>query len=48
MENKGERELYTQLNVDFQRTAKRNKKAFLNEQCKDVEENIRMGKTRSL
>ena len=48
MENKGERELYTQLNADFQRIAKRDKKAFLNEQCKDVEENIRMGKTRSL
>ena len=48
MENKGERELYTQLNAEFQRIAKRDKKAFLNEQCKDVEENIRMGKTRDL
>ena len=48
MENKGERELYTQLTAEFQKIAKRDKKAFLNEQCKDVEENIRMGKTRDL
>ena len=48
MENKGERELYTQLNAEFQKIAKRDKKAFLNEQCKDVEKNIRMGKTRDL
>ena len=48
MENKGERELYTQLNAEFRRIAERDKKAFLNEQCKEVEENIRMGKTRDL
>ena len=46
--SKGERERYTQLNVEFQKTAKRDKKTFLNEQCKEVEENNRMGKTRDL
>ena len=45
MENKGERELYTQLNAEFRRIAERDKKAFLNEQCKQIEENDRMGKT---
>ena len=45
---KGERERYTQLNPTFQRIARRNKKAFLNEQCKEIEENNRMGKTRNL
>ena len=45
---KGERERYTQLNVAFQRTARREKKAFLNEQCKEIEENNRMGNTRDL
>ena len=45
---KGERKRYTQLNVEFQRIARRNKKAFLNEQCKEIEENKRMGKTRHL
>ena len=45
---KGERERYTQLNAEFQRIARRDKKAFLNEQCKEVEENNRMGKTRNL
>ena len=45
---KGERERYTQLNAEFQRIAKRDKRAFLNEQCKDIEENNRMGKTRDL
>ena len=45
---KGERERYTQLNEEFQRIAKRYKKAFLSEQCKEIEENNRMGKTRSL
>ena len=43
---KGERERYTQLNAEFQRRARREKRAFLNEQCKEVEENNRMGKTR--
>ena len=41
---KGERERYIQLNVEFQRIAKRDKKGFLNEQCKEIEENNRMGK----
>ena len=48
MKGKGERESYTQLNVEFQRIAKRDKKVFLNEQCKEVEENNRMGKTTEL
>ena len=43
---RGDRERYTQLNAEFQRRAKRDKKAFLNEQCKEVEENNRIGKTR--
>ena len=46
--SKGERERYTQLNAEFQRTAKGDKKAFLSEQCKEIEENSRMGKTRDL
>ena len=46
MKGKGERERYTQLNAEFQRIGRRNKKAFLSEQCKDIEENNRMGKTR--
>ena len=45
MKRKGERERYAQLNAEFQRTARRDKKAFLNEQCKEIEENNRMGKT---
>ena len=45
---KGEKERYTDLNAEFQRTAKRNKKAFLSDQCKEIEENNRMGKTRDL
>ena len=48
MEGKGERERYTQLNAEFQRISRRDKKAFLNEQCKEIEENHRMGKTRNL
>ena len=48
MKGKGERERYTQLNAEFQRTAKRDKKAFLSDQCKEIEENNRMGKTRDL
>ena len=39
---------YTQLNAEFQRIARRDKKAFLDEQCKEIEENNRMGKTRAL
>ena len=48
VKGKGERERYTQLKAEFQRTARRDKKAFLNEQCKEIEENNRMGKTRKL
>ena len=44
---KGEREGYTQLNAEFQRIVRRNKKAFLSEQCKELEENSRIRKTRS-
>ena len=46
--SKGEKERYTHLNVDFQRIARRDKKAFLGDQCKELEENNRMGKTRDL
>ena len=46
--SKGERERYTQLNAEFQRTARKDKKGFLNEQCKEIEENNRIGKTRDL
>ena len=42
---KGEKERYTHLNAEFQRIARRNKKAFLSDQCKEIEENKRMGKT---
>ena len=48
MKSKGERERYTQLNAEFQRIARRDKKAFLEDQCKEIEENNRMGKTRDL
>ena len=48
MNSKGERERYAQLNAVFQRIARRDKKALLNEQCKEIEENNRMGKTRYL
>ena len=44
----GERERYTHLNAEFQRRAKSEKKAFLSDQCKEIEENNRMGKTRGL
>ena len=44
----GGRERYIQVNVEFQRITKRNRKAFLSEQCKEIEENKRMGKTRDL
>ena len=45
---KGEKERYTHLNPEFHRTARRDRKAFLSEQCKELEENNRMGKTREL
>ena len=45
---KGEKERYTHLNAECQRIAKRDKKAFLSDQCKEIEENNRMGKTRDL
>ena len=45
---KGEKERYTHLNAEFQRIARRNKKAFLSDQCKEIEENNRMGKTRGV
>ena len=45
---KGEKEIYTHLNSEFQRIAKRDKKAFLSNQCKEIEENNKMGKTRDL
>ena len=45
---KGKKERYTHLNAEFQRIARRNKKAFLSDQCKEIEENNRMGKTRDL
>ena len=45
---KGEKERYTHLNAEFQRIARRGKKAFLSDQCKEMEENNRMGKTRDL
>ena len=48
VKRKGEKERYTQLNAEFQRTARRDKKAFLSNQCKQIEENNRMGKTRAL
>ena len=48
MQDKGEKERYTHLNADFQRTAGRDRKAFLSDQCKEIEENNRMGKTRDL
>ena len=45
---KAKRERYTHLNAEFQKIAKRDKKAFLSDQCKEIEENNRMGKTRDL
>ena len=45
---KGEKEMYTHLNAEFQRIARRDKKAFLSDPCKEIEENNRMGKTRAL
>ena len=46
--NKGEKERYKHLNAEFQRIARRDKKAFFSNQCKEIEENNRMGKTRDL
>ena len=46
--SKGVKERYTHLNAEFQRIARRDKKAFLSDQCKEIEENNRMGKTRDL
>ena len=48
MKNKGEKEKYTHLNAEFQRITRRDKKAFLSDQCKGREENNRMGKIRNL
>ena len=48
VKSKGEKERYTHLNEEFQRIARRNKKAFLSNQCKEIEENNIMGKTRDL
>ena len=47
-QGRGEKERYSHLNAEFQRTARRDKKAFLSDQCKEIEENNRMGKTRDL
>ena len=44
--SKGEKERHTHLNVEFQRVVRRDKKAFLSDQCKEIDENNRMGKTR--
>ena len=48
VKSKGENERYTHLNAEFQRIARRDKKAFLSDQCKEIEETNRMGKTRDL
>ena len=48
VKSKGEKERYTHLNAEFQRIARGEKKAFLMDQCKEIEENNRMGKTRDL
>ena len=48
VKGKGEKERYTHLNAEFQRTARRDKKAFLSDQCKEIEENNRKGKIRDL
>ena len=48
VKSKREKERYSHLNAEFQRIARRDKKAFLNDQCKEIEENNRMGKTRDL
>ena len=48
VKGKGEKERYTHLNVEFQRIARRDKKDFLSDQCKEIEENNRMGKTKDI
>ena len=48
VKNKGEKEKYSHLNPEFQRIARRDKKAFLSDQCKEIEETNRMGKTKDL
>ena len=48
MKSKGDKERYKHLNAEFQRIARRDKKAFVSDQCKDIEENNRMGKSRYL
>ena len=48
VKSKAEKERYTHLNAEFQRIARRDKKAFLSDQCKEIEENNRVGKTRDL
>ena len=48
MKGKGEKERYSHLNAEFQRIARRDKKGFLSDQCNEIEENNRMGKTRDL
>ena len=48
VKSKGEKEKYTHLNAEFQRIARRAKKAFLSDQCKEIEENNRLGKTSDL
>ena len=48
VKSKGEKKRYKRVNAEFQRTARRDKKAFFSNQCKQIEENIRMGKTRDL
>ena len=48
VKSKGEKEIYTHLNAEFQRITRRDKKAFLSGQCREIEENNRMGKTRDL
>ena len=48
VKSKGEKERYTNLNAEFQRITRRDKKALLRDQCKEIEENNRMGKTRDL
>ena len=48
VKSKGKKERYTHLKAEFQRIARRDKKAFLSDQCKEIEENNKMGKTRNL
>ena len=48
VKSKGEKDRYTHLNAEFQRKARRDKKVFLSDQCKEIEENDEMGKTRDL